>query len=160
LTEQLLTKQASPAGTAWSRLFVTYQAVTRELNERLSAEHGLSLSELEVLLHLARAPERSMRRVDLANEVLLSPSGITRLLNRLAEDGLVGSRACPSDARVTWAVLTDKGAETLDLAFEVQRAILERLLGDQLSASELETLSELLGRLPGSDEDCDLPDSD
>ena len=74
-----------------------------------------------------------MRRIDLANELLLSPSGITRMLDRLGSEGLVENAKCDVDARVTYAVLTDAGAEKLRAAYSVQLAAVERLFGDELS---------------------------
>jgi DNA-binding MarR family transcriptional regulator len=158
LTSQLLTEQVTPASGAWSRLLHAHALITRELNDELRAAHGLTISEFEVLLLLARAPERSLRRIDLANQVLLSPSGITRMLDRLGSEGLVEKAKCDTDARVTYAVLTDAGAEKLRAAFTVQLAAVERLFGDQLSDEEVETLDGLLGRLPGAEEGCD-PDA-
>ena len=73
---------------AVGRLIGAHAALTRELSAQLVAEHGLTLNEYEVLVLLARAPERAMRRVDLAHEVRLSPSGVTRLLDRLEAAGL------------------------------------------------------------------------
>jgi DNA-binding MarR family transcriptional regulator len=134
--------------------------ITRELNDELRAAHGLTISEFEVLLLLARAPERSLRRIDLANQVLLSPSGITRMLDRLGREGLVEKAKCDTDARVTYAVLTEAGAEKLRAAFTVQLAAVERLFGDELTAEEVDTLAGLLGRLPGAEEGCQPPDGD
>ena len=132
--------------------------MTRELNAELRSAHGLTINEFEVLLLLARSPERSLRRIDLANQVLLSPSGITRMLNRLGSEGLVENAKCDVDARVTYAVLTDAGAEKLRAAYSVQLAAVERLFGDELTADEVETLTGLLGRLPGAEGSCD-PDA-
>jgi DNA-binding MarR family transcriptional regulator len=157
LTSQLLTEQATPAAGAWSRLLHAHALITRELNSELRATHGLTISEFEVLLLLARAPERSLRRIDLANQVLLSPSGITRMLDRLGAEGLVEKAKCDGDARVTYAVLTEAGAQKLRAAFSVQLAAVERLLGDELTAEEVETLTGLLGRLPGAEEGCEPP---
>src|SRR3954452_8396042 len=97
---QQLTTKAPLAVMALGRLMSAHSALTRELSVQLVAEHGLTLSELEVLLLLERAEERAMRRVDLAREVRLSPSGITRLLDRLEASGFVEKGTCESDARV------------------------------------------------------------
>ena len=153
-----MTEQVTPAAGAWSRLLHAHALITRELNAELRSAHGLTISEFEVLLLLARAPERSLRRIDLANQVMLSPSGITRMLNRLGTEGLVENAKCDVDARVTYAVLTAAGAEKLRAAFSVQLAAVERLFGDELSVDEVETLAGLLGRLPGAEGSCD-PDS-
>ena len=85
----------------------------RRFNGELSSAHGLTINDYEVLLHLAQAPERMMRRVDLAKSVVLTPSGITRLLEGLERCGYVERASCSSDARVTYALLTDEGYEKL-----------------------------------------------
>jgi DNA-binding MarR family transcriptional regulator len=126
----------------------------------MRAEHGLTINEFEVLLLLGRAPDRSLRRIDLSNQVLLSPSGITRMLDRLGSEGWVEKGKCSGDARVTYAVLTDAGMEKLRQAHPVQHAAVERLFGAELDQQELETLCDLLDHLPGSDEDCSLPDEE
>ena len=80
---QQLTKQATNAKQSWAQLVRTYAAIARELNARLSSEHDLTKNEYEVLLLLARAEEFRLRRIDIATELILSPSGITRMLDRL-----------------------------------------------------------------------------
>jgi DNA-binding MarR family transcriptional regulator len=127
-----------------------------ELSVLLDAQHGLNLNEFEVLVLLARAPERAMRRVDLAREVRLSPSGVTRMLDRLEAAGLVEKGLCASDARVTYAVLTDAGMEKLERSTPDHVAAVERQLGARFDAEELATLVELLGRVAdGLDEACE-----
>ena len=90
-----------------------HASVVRGLDRELVADHGLTINDYEVLLRLARAPDRMMRRVDLAQQVLLTPSGITRLLDGLQRCGYVEKAACDSDARVVYAKLTDAGREKL-----------------------------------------------
>src|SRR5262245_40898655 len=90
-----------------------HAAVTRELDRELFTDHGLTINDYEVLIRLARAPDRMLRRVDLAQQVLLTPSGITRLLAGLQRNGLVEKAACDTDARVVYAKLTDAGHEKL-----------------------------------------------
>jgi len=124
-------------------------ALTQELSAELVERHGLNISELEVLVLLSRAPERAMRRIDLSRGVRLSPSGITRMLDRLETTGLVGKRACSEDARVSYAVLTEAGMETLRAAWPDHCAAIERLLGERFGDEELATLSELLERVSG-----------
>jgi DNA-binding MarR family transcriptional regulator len=132
---------------AWGGLLRSHASMTRAMNAQLVAEHGLTLSDYDVLVHLANAPERRMRRVDLANSVLLTASGITRLLDRLEAEGWVCKEHCKSDARVTWAVLTDAGHEKLVEAAQTHHADIARLFTDRLSAEELDALGCLLGRL-------------
>jgi len=142
--------------TAWVGYLRGHAALTRELNAQLVAEHGLTLNDYEVLLHLSRAPERALRRVDLAERVLLTPSGITRLLDGLERTGCVKKRSCETDARVTYAVLTDAGLEKLRAAADMHLDGVRRLFAERFNDEELETLATLLGRLDatGDDEDC------
>jgi len=117
-------------------------------------EHGLTLSDYEVLLRLSRAPERRLRRVDLAEQVVLSASGITRLLDGLEASGLVERAACDSDRRVVYAVLTQAGLEKLEEASRSHVAQVAELFADRYDAAELAELETLLERLaePGAPE--------
>jgi DNA-binding MarR family transcriptional regulator len=138
---------ASPAVVALARLIGAHADLTRELSAQLVEQHGLALSEYEVLLLLSRAPDRAMRRVDLSREVRLSPSGVTRMLDRLEATGMVEKRACARDGRVSYAVLTDEGMARLQESAPDHITAVERLLGERLGTDELAALSELLGRL-------------
>ena len=107
------TPVTSPAIEAFVRLVRANAAVTRQLSAQLSADHGLNLSAYEALLSLARAPESRLRRVDLANNLLLTAGGVTRLLDGLERDGCVAREECSSDRRVIYAVLTEAGRDKL-----------------------------------------------
>jgi DNA-binding MarR family transcriptional regulator len=126
-----------------------HAALTRELSARLLTDHGLSITDYQCLLTLAHAEDGVMRRVDLAEQLLLTPSGVTRLLDGLERDGWVTKGSCSTDARVTYAVLTDEGRDHLEAAGRSHVAQVRDLIDDQFSAEELDTLVELLGRLPG-----------
>lgn len=153
---QQLTSQLSPSLTVYGRLVGAHAALTSELSALLVAQHGLNMNEYEVLVLLSRAPERSMRRVDLARDVRLSPSGVTRMLDRLEAAGLVEKGSCSSDARVTYAVLTDAGMEKLERSTPDHVAAVERQLGERFNEDELAALVELLGRVAeGMDEACE-----
>jgi MarR family 2-MHQ and catechol resistance regulon transcriptional repressor len=138
---------ASPAVAALARLIGAHADLTRELSAQLVEQHGLTISEHEVLLLLSHSPERAMRRVDLSREVRLSPSGVTRMLDRLEATGMVEKRACARDGRVSYAVLTDEGMAKLQESAPDHIAAVERLLGERLGRDELAALSGLLGRL-------------
>jgi DNA-binding MarR family transcriptional regulator len=146
MTSQVLSQQASIA--AWARLLRAHACATRELSGQLHAEHGLTINDYECLLHLSHAEDGAMRRVDLAAELQLTPSGVTRLLDGLQDAGFVCNNSCESDARVRYAVLTDAGRQKLNEASHSHRAGVARLFGERFSDEELETLGELLGRLP------------
>jgi DNA-binding MarR family transcriptional regulator len=143
----------------WVAYLRGHSALTRELNAELVAQHGLTLSDYEVLLRLSQAEERAMRRVDLAHGVLLTASGITRLLDGLERSGFVTRRTCDSDARVSYAVLTDEGHEKLREASRTHVDGIARVFAAHFSDEELGTLAELLSRLDadGPDGSCEAP---
>jgi DNA-binding MarR family transcriptional regulator len=151
-----LTAQASatvviprtPAVEAYVRLLRAHASITRRFNSQLLADHGLTLNDYEVLLHLSRAEGRRLRRVDLADRILLTPSGITRLLEGLERCGYVERASCASDARVTYAQLTRKGDAKLREASETHVEDIHAVFGERFSAEEVATLRELLERLP------------
>ena len=135
---------------SWVSFLRAHAAITRELSAQLQREHGLTLNDYEVLLHLSHAEGGRLRRVDLAERVLLTASGITRLLEGLERAGFVCKETCASDARVSYAKLTDgrrreAARRRRDAPARHRRAV---RLG-RYSGSELATLAELLSRLPG-----------
>jgi DNA-binding MarR family transcriptional regulator len=133
---------------AWINFLRAHAAVTRQLSARLEAAHGLTLSDFDVLVQLYFAPERALRRVDIARAVLLTASGITRLLDGLERSGWVEKRACETDARVSYAVLTEAGVAKFEAARRSHNADVEELFGSRFSEEERARLAELLGRLP------------
>jgi DNA-binding MarR family transcriptional regulator len=133
---------------AWVRFLRAHAALTRELSSRLEALHELTLSDFDVLMQLYFAEGQRMRRIDLARSVLLTASGITRLLDGLEGCGLVAKERCDSDARVTYAALTKAGVKKIEEARESHLADIEELFGSRFSPQEREQLAELLGRLP------------
>jgi DNA-binding MarR family transcriptional regulator len=155
--QQLIPKTSLKA-QAYGHLVGAHATLTRRLSALLEQEHGLTMSEYEVLFLLSRQEDHSMRRIDLSREVRLSPSGITRMLDRLEATGLVEKGSCASDARVTYAVLTDIGMQKLRDCAPVHQAEIERLLGERMSDREVETLGKLLERLSDLDDDCSIGD--
>jgi DNA-binding MarR family transcriptional regulator len=146
-----MTSQVSPESAAldvWVNLLRGHAAARRGLAAQLQSEHGLSVNEYETLIQLSRATDCTLRRVDLAEALQLTQSGVTRLLEGLEEAGYVERRACPQDARVAYAVLTDAGRTKLDEASGSHRAAIETLFGEHFSCDELTTLASLLARLP------------
>jgi DNA-binding MarR family transcriptional regulator len=134
----------------FSRLLRAHSSLSRELSARLVTDHGLTINDYEALLHLSHAEGGELRRVDLAERLMLTPSGVTRLLDGLERDGWVRKGQCAGDARVTYAVLTDEGRELLERAGATHIAQIEEIFESRFSAEELETLVDLLGRLPGA----------
>ena len=149
-----------PAGVpgAWLRLLRAHATLTRRMDANLQTAHGLTINDYEVLLALARAPDRQMRRVDLAGHVLLTQSGITRLLQGLERSRLVERADCPTDGRVVYARLTDRGCDRLREASHTHVDDIRSLFAARVSDDELDTLDELLGRvLEDSAVDCAVP---
>jgi DNA-binding MarR family transcriptional regulator len=121
--------------------------LTRELDAQLAREHKLPLSSYEVLLFLADAPEGRMRMSDLAESVLLSRSGLTRLVDRLEREGLLKRERCESDARGLFAEITPQGRRLFDAARRTHLDGVRALFLDRFSRDELRTLSELWQKL-------------
>ena len=152
---QVLSRQSSGV-RAFAALLRAHASATRQLNAQLTADHGLTISDYEVLLRLARAPDRRMRRVDLAGQVLLTASGITRLLDGLERRGYVERGPCATDRRVVYAVLTDVGLSKVRGASTSHFAQVDQLFAERFDEDELEAVGDLLARLGGSDpRDCD-----
>jgi DNA-binding MarR family transcriptional regulator len=143
-----LSAQLKGVHPSWVRFLRAHAAVTRELSVRLEAEHGLTLNDYEVLLQLYFAPERAMRRVDIARAVLLTASGITRLLDGLERAGLVEKKACSTDARVSYAALTETGVAKFEEARAMHLADIDELFASNFSPEERDELAMLLARLP------------
>ena len=150
MTSQVLSTQESQGLDAWVRLLRGHAATRRSLSAQLQADHGLTINAFEALLLLSRAGDDLMRRVDLAEELQLTPSGVTRLLDGLEGQGLVEKTTCKSDARVTYAVLTEAGARKFQQASGSHQAAIRALFAERYTDGELATLAELLGRLPGA----------
>ena len=150
MSSQVLSSQVhvQPELAAWVRFLRAHAAITRQLSARLEAQHGLTLSDYDVLVQLYYAPERALRRVDLARTVLLTASGITRLLDGLERSGWVEKKACKSDARVSYASLTKAGAAKFEAVSRSHRADIDELFASNFNDAERKQLAELLGRLP------------
>ena len=136
---------------AWRGFLRVQSSLFHQLDAELSTVHDLPLRSYEVLLLLEGAPDRRLRMTDLSRSVLLSPSGLTRLVDRLEREGLVGRERCPEDGRGYYAVLTDAGDQRLQEARTTHLAGVRRLFLDQLGADDLRRLAaywELL--VPGS----------
>jgi DNA-binding MarR family transcriptional regulator len=135
---------------AWRAFLHTHARIIRRLDAELQAERGLTLSGYEVLLRLRTAPKCGIRMTQLAEEVLLSPSGCTRAVDQLVARGLVERTRDPSDARSQLAVLTERGREELRAAAPVHvRGIREHFTG-RLTPAELETIAQALGTACGA----------
>lgn len=128
-------------------------AMTRSFNADLQASSGMTVTDFEALRRLAAAEDGRMRRVDLTVAVGLTASGITRLLDGLEKAGLVRKEHCTSDARVTYAAITDEGRTALRGAADSHLQRLAAIFGERFTPAEVDQLVDLLGRLPGAEED-------
>ena len=134
---------------AWQALLHAHEQVTRRLDSELREEHGLGLSDYDVLLRLVRAPSLSLRMTELAQRIMFSPSGLTRVVDRLAGEGLVVRRRDSADARVVYAELTAKGREKLRAAARTHlRGIRQHFTG-RLTSSQLRTVASALQVITG-----------
>jgi DNA-binding MarR family transcriptional regulator len=127
------------------------------LSAQLQAEHGLTINDYEALLLLSREEGRRMKRIDLSRRLLLTPSGVTRLLEGLERAGLVERAECAVDRRITYAQLTTAGHEKLEAASGGHVGAIVALFEGHLSNAEIDRLAEVLGKLPDvatGDESC------
>lgn len=136
---------------AWRLFLEAHARVLKVLEAELQDAHDLPLTWYDVLLQLAEAPEGRRRMQDLAGAVLLSKSGLTRLVARMEEAGLVIRTDCPSDRRGTFAVLTDGGWRRLRTAAPTHLAGIRRHFTDQLTDTEVGALRSGLGRVLQAD---------
>jgi DNA-binding MarR family transcriptional regulator len=132
---------------AWRSFLRAHAQITRKLEADLVAEHDLPLPSYDVLLQLAETPGRRLRMTELADRVLLSRSGLTRLVDRLEREGLVERTACPNDARGTNAVLTDAGLERLRTAAPTHLQGVSEHVTSRLTAVEVDQLKALMLKL-------------
>src|SRR3954452_11692539 len=132
---------------SWRGFLRTQSTLLRELDDELTREHGLPLSSYDVLVQLDEAEDGRLRMSHLADAVLLSRSGLTRLVTRLVEQGLIERDECKNDARGSFAVITDQGRERLHEARRTHRAgVRERFL-DRLSPRDLSQLAKVWAKL-------------
>jgi DNA-binding MarR family transcriptional regulator len=158
---QVATSTATPSGNpipditdildplerrAWRAYVVSHARLVHRLEAGLLARSGLPLAEFDVLHQLSVATDQRLRMNELADRVLLSRAGITRLVDRLVEDGLVARAKCPSDARGSFAVLTPAGRKRVEDARPEHLADVRRFFLDHFTREELETLADLFDR--------------
>ena len=133
-----------PRLASWRAFLEAHARVSRRLDEELRAEHGLSLAEYDALLQLAEAPDHRLRMNQLADRVILSRSGVTRLIDRLALDGFVERAHCSSDARGAEAVLTDAGMACLREAARTHLRGIDRHFLSVVTADDLPVIGRAL----------------
>jgi DNA-binding MarR family transcriptional regulator len=134
---------------AWHGFLRAHAHLVRELDAELTDEHSLSLSAYDVLVQLAHAPGRRLRMSELAASVLLTPSGLTRLVDRLCREGLVERIPCDEDARGSFAVLTDTGLERFAAARGTHLDGVRRFFLAHFSDADLRRLADGWRRVAG-----------
>ena len=132
---------------AWRGLLRTHAMLVKRLDAELESAHGLPLTSYEVLLHLWHADEAKMRMCDVAESVLLSRSGLTRLVDRLERDGYVERVSCADDARGAYAKLTDAGRAKLEEARDTHLSGVREHFLAHLSPQQLDVLGEAWDRV-------------
>jgi DNA-binding MarR family transcriptional regulator len=135
---------------AWRSYLQSHASILRELDAQLVAGHGMTTRDYEVLLYLAQAPDRRLPMSSLATSTMLTRSGITRLVDGLVERGLIERVSCRSDARISYAHLTERGYQKLREAGCTHIAGIQRLFLEHFSEEEISQLASLLSRLPGA----------
>ncbi len=136
-----------PRLAAWSSFLRAHSTVIRQLERELQAKEGLALTDYDVLVQLANADERRLRMSELADRLLLSRSGATRLVDRMVADGLVERTTCEDDRRGQWAALTDAGFDRLRRASPTHLAGIARHFLSRLADDDVRSLARILGPL-------------
>lgn len=127
--------------------FEAHAGVRSALEKRLEGECGLPVQWFEVLVRLARSPGGRLRMSELAAQSSVTASGLTRVVDRLVEAGLVARESCPEDRRSWYAALTDDGRARIDAAIPAHLRHIREVVGPVLSPAEMATLSSLLRKL-------------
>jgi DNA-binding MarR family transcriptional regulator len=133
--------------TLWGLFLEVHAGIGRRLHTELRAAVGLPDAWLDVLLRIARTPGQAVRMTDLANMVLFSSGGFTKLADRMEQAGLIRREPCPDDRRAVLAVLTEEGRQVLDRALAVHLPSLQRYLYDPLDARQRAELEAILRTL-------------
>ena len=146
---------------AWRGMLRVHASLLHAMDAELTAGHGLALRSYEVLLHLEDAPRHRLRMSDLSRSVLLSASGVSRLVDRMEQDGLVGRERCSDDGRGYWAVLTSHGEQKLREARATHLAGVRHLFLRHFAGDDLARLADYWERVaPGATKPVEPADDD
>jgi DNA-binding MarR family transcriptional regulator len=149
VTEDDATPDLSDGRLAWHRLLRVSRLVLRELDRRLDEQHRIGVHEFDVLITLDNAEDRRLRMTSLAQAVMLSSGGLTRLVGRLEDRGLIRREQDPADARSFHATLTPEGAARLAEARLTHDAVIGELVSSTLTGTQVAALARQLGRVLG-----------
>lgn len=142
------TTHGTDARLASFRAFLRAHArVTRQIERELQAEQGLALADYDLMAELSAAPGRRVRMGELAERLVLSRSGITRLVDRLQAKGLVQRHVCEGDRRGQWAAITDAGQARFRGARSTHMRCVARHFGNRIPAGDHATLERMLGEV-------------
>jgi DNA-binding MarR family transcriptional regulator len=136
-----------PEFEAWRHFLRAHSRLIRELDDRMRTEHDFTLGDFDVLVQLAEAETGCLRMFDLAEAVVLSPSGLSRRVDRLERAGLVERNRASADARSIEARLTTDGKRLVARLRKTHRDEVRRCFNDRLSARELKVVGEVFERL-------------
>jgi MarR family 2-MHQ and catechol resistance regulon transcriptional repressor len=153
------TELDDPRFTAFGLFAEAFTGLTARFAAQFE-EHHLSAVEFEVLMRLARSPGSRLRMTDLAGQTSLSTSGVTRVVDRMDRDGLVGREACPSDRRSSYAVITPAGRARLDEVLPGHLALLQQWFVGQLTPQQLDHLLEAVRAIRDAVNPCATAGSD
>jgi DNA-binding MarR family transcriptional regulator len=140
----------------WRRFVETHAAIVRRLDEGLRVQSGLTLSSYEVLFELVRAPGNRLRMAELAERLLFTRSGVTRLVDRLERDGFVERNECPDDGRGVYAILTAKGFATFEAAARPFVEGIRKMFFDRLDGKR-DLFDEILLGLTSAEKSAEQP---
>lgn len=132
---------------SWTALLMLHRMVLQDLDAELHREHGLAVTEFDVLITLSNAPGKQLGMSALAHRAMLSPAGTTHLVTRLERDGLVKRSVDPADRRKWFTVLTEKGDRALQAARHTHNRVLRRSFLAATSPADRQTLQQLWERL-------------
>lgn len=133
--------------TSFGMLVEATRRLERTFARTLRTEHGLSLVAFEALLRIGRSPDRQMSMTQLAEQMVLTSGGVTRLVDRLANAGFVARLQCATDRRVQWAALSPAGSALIEAAAATHVADLEEHFSSEMTAAEMRTLTDVCDRL-------------
>ena len=146
--------KAAPPHPSWRMFLHAHAAITRAMDAELQRANNMTLRDYEVLLILSNVEAPGLRMSDVANKVLLTPSGISRLIKGLEDRQLVGRETCAADGRVSYVRLTADGQREFNELRERHLEHVRELFTDRFTPRDLEQLEQLLGKLPQTASDC------
>lgn len=133
--------------TAFGMLVEATRRLERTFERTLREQHALTLVVFEALLRIGRSPNQQMSMSQLAEDMVLTSGGVTRLVDRLADSGFVTRMPCAEDRRVHWAQLTPEGLATIEAATATHVGDLDEHFSSRMSAAEMRTLADVCDRL-------------